>query len=154
MRLSRRFAEATYRLYPRVTARAGDQLALRPPTGSIGDLGDGRHCAIVSFRRDGTPVSTPVWFAVADGRVVFRSLASGVKLKRIANNPRVLVAPCTRRGRPTGPAFEGRARVLTEANAQAAAERAIQARFGVGRRLYRRAVDEAPAVYVEVVPVG
>jgi len=154
MGLTQRLADATYRLYPRLTVAAGEEIAARAPTGSLDDLARGRHCAVVSFRRDGTPVSTPVWCAVSDGRVVFRTLASAYKLKRIARGPRVLVAPCTRRGPPTGAPLAGEARVLAGAIEEAAAERAIQTRFGLGRRAYRRAVGEAPAVYVEIRPLA
>jgi PPOX class probable F420-dependent enzyme len=75
----------------------------------------------------------------------------GVKLKRIARNPVVLVAPCTKRGRAVAPPWRGRARILSEEES-AEAERRIQANFGAGRRIYKRAIEGAPAVYVEVVP--
>ena len=79
-------------------ARIGDP-ALRTPRRSRGR----RYCTVVSFRRDGAPVATPVWFGAATtARCYFRSLAESYKIRRIRANPRVLVAPCTRRGRPTG----------------------------------------------------
>jgi PPOX class probable F420-dependent enzyme len=139
MTLSARFADATYRLYPRITVPAGEQLAEQPATGALEDLRGRKYCTVVSFRRDGTPVATPVWFGLDGDRLFFRSLASGAKLKRIRRDARVLVAPCTSRGRPSGPPFEASARVL-------------ERNYGLGRRLYRRAIGDAPAEYVEVVP--
>jgi uncharacterized protein len=113
----------------------------------------GKHCLVVSFRRSGEPVPTPVWFGRRDGRVYFRSEERVGKVKRIRANPRVLVAPCDSRGKPVGSAAEGRARILP-ANEEGAAEAAIQANFGVGRRMYEGVAMSAgpPGVYVEVEP--
>jgi hypothetical protein len=63
----------------------------------------------------------------------------------------VLIAPCTFRGKPTGPPMRGRARILEQADEQAAAERALEGHYGVGRRLYKRVRDPAlEAAYIEV----
>ena len=68
---------------------------------------------LTTYRRDGTPVGTPVNIAV-DGDLAFvRTWDATWKLKRIRNNPEVEVAPCTVRGKPTGPAMRTRARVLS-----------------------------------------
>ena len=58
---------------------------------------------------------------------------------------------CMARGRPLAPPFAGRARILSGAEAEAA-ERWIQANYGAGRRAYERAIRDADARYVEVVP--
>ena len=64
---------------------------------------------LTTYRRDGTPVGTPVNIAV-DGDLAFvRTWDAAWKLKRIRNNPEVEVAPCTVRGKPTGPAIRARA---------------------------------------------
>ena len=75
------------------------------------------------------------------------------KVKRMRANSRVLVAPCDNRGKPKGPAAEGRARILPAAEEESA-ERAIQANFGLGRRMYEGiSMNLGPeAVYVEVTP--
>ena len=58
---------------------------------------------LTSYRRDGTPVGTPVSLAVVGERAFVRSPGNGWKVKRIGRNPHVAIAPCTVRGRPTGP---------------------------------------------------
>ena len=67
---------------------------------------------LTTFRRDGTPVPTPVW-VVRDGPElrVWTNPQAG-KVKRIRRNGSVLLAPCTRRGKPLGRAVPGTARVL------------------------------------------
>ena len=68
---------------------------------------------LTTFRRDGTPVETPVNIAVDGDRAFIRSWDSAGKVKRIRNNPEVTIAPCTVGGRPTGPPITARARILT-----------------------------------------
>jgi PPOX class probable F420-dependent enzyme len=80
-----------------------------------------RTVALTTFRRDGTPVSTPVSIAVDGDRAVFRSFAKAGKTHRIRRDPAVEVAPSTFGGRPTGPAVRGTARMLEGAEAQVAA---------------------------------
>src|SRR5919112_1001238 len=55
----------------------------------------GSHWAVrlTTFRRDGTPVSTPVNVAVEGDRAVFRTYEQAGKFKRLRNDPRVEVAP-------------------------------------------------------------
>jgi PPOX class probable F420-dependent enzyme len=149
--LSERFGQAANRLYPRLTRRADADVARGAPAGGVHVLAGHKYCTVVSYRRSGEPVATPVWFGVADGRVYFRSLDGAAKLKRIARNPDVLVAPCTPRGTPTAPAFAGRARLLPAAEA-AEAECRIQDNYGPGRRAYEWAIRDAAARYVEIVP--
>lgn len=112
----------------------------------------GRYCLLISYRADGTAVPTPVWFALSGDRVVVRTGADAYKIKRIRRTPGVLVVPSTSRGRPTGAAMLGSARVI-DRNEEAAAEYALRARHGLLRRVYSTTVDDhLPTVYLEVGP--
>jgi uncharacterized protein len=71
-----------------------------------------RTVLLTTLRRDGTPVKTPVHIAVEGDRAFIRSWDTAGKVKRIWNNPEVAIAPCTARGRPTGPAIPARAGIL------------------------------------------
>jgi uncharacterized protein len=144
------FGRTTNRLYPRFTHDAGPDLVAGERAEGLEEVTGGRYCTVVSFRRDGTPVATPVWFGLSGGALFFRSLADSYKIRRIRSDPRVLVAPCSRRGRPTGLPFEGRARILEGEGEEAAAEAAIQANFGAIRAGYEVAIRDAEARYVEV----
>jgi PPOX class probable F420-dependent enzyme len=68
---------------------------------------------LTTYRRDGTPVATPVSIAVAGDRAYVRSFERAWKTRRIRNNPTVTVAASTARGAPTGPAVQATARPLT-----------------------------------------
>jgi PPOX class probable F420-dependent enzyme len=68
---------------------------------------------LTTYRRDGTPVATPVSIAVDGERAYVRSFERAWKTRRIRNNPAVTVAPSTARGTPTAAAMEATARPLT-----------------------------------------
>jgi len=84
------------------------------PNTHIATLADEQFISLTTFRRDGRAVATPLW-VVADGDqlLIWTGPRSG-KVKRIRNNPKVTVAPSTRRGKPTGPSFDATARFLPE----------------------------------------
>jgi PPOX class probable F420-dependent enzyme len=71
-----------------------------------------KYISLETYRRNGTPVRTPVWFAEADGVLYVYSLANAGKVKRIRANPRVRVAPCDLRGNLRGEWLEAEARVV------------------------------------------
>jgi PPOX class probable F420-dependent enzyme len=77
-------------------------------------LADGRCISLTTFKRDGTPVATPMW-VVRDGtRLFVRTGATTWKVKRLRRDPRVLVAPCDSRGKLQGPQVEGTGRIAEE----------------------------------------
>jgi PPOX class probable F420-dependent enzyme len=82
---------------------------------------------LTTYKRDGTPVATPVNLAVAGNHAYFRSYDKAWKTKRIAHNPEVELAPSSVRGQPTGPALRARARLLE-------GDEAKQARRAIARR--------------------
>jgi PPOX class probable F420-dependent enzyme len=76
---------------------------------------------LTTYRRDGTPVATPLSLAVDGDHGYVRTWHTAGKAKRLRNDPRVTVAPSTARGRLTGPALDGEARRLDGAEARHAA---------------------------------
>ncbi len=68
-------------------------------TSTFATLGDERFLSLTTFRKSGVPVSTPVWVGRdGDALIVTTPEASG-KVKRLRNNPRVDIRPCSRMGR-------------------------------------------------------
>ena len=57
--------------------------------------------------RVASAVATPVWFGEDEDKIYVMTRSDSGKYKRIRNNPQVLVAPCTMRGKITGPDFRG-----------------------------------------------
>jgi uncharacterized protein len=77
-------------------------------------LSAGKYILLTTYRRDGTPVATPLWFAPDGAALVVWTVTASWKVKRIRNNPEVSVAPCTMRGKPLGLAVAGRAEILDQ----------------------------------------
>lgn len=73
---------------------------------------DQKYISLTTFRKTGVAVPTPVWFAESDGHLYVMTRSDMGKTKRIRNNPRVQIAPCTMRGKVTGPEFAATARIL------------------------------------------
>ena len=151
MGLIERMAKASDRFYDRMRSGDADSVADAEPTGTIDDLKGRKYCVLVSYRKNGQPIPSPLWFGVAAGKLYFQTSATGYKVKRITNNPEVRVAPCTSRGKPLGPPFLGKARVVPESEA-ATAERALRSNYGLSRRVYMSFVGSVDAVYIEVAP--
>jgi uncharacterized protein len=85
---------------------------------------------LITFKRDGTRVATPVSIAFDGDRAFFRSYDKAWKTKRIRHNQSVEAAPATIRGRPTGPSVQARAVLLAGDQAEIAA-RALARRHRV-----------------------
>lgn len=71
-----------------------------------------KYISLTTFRKNGTAVRTPVWFGEEDDKLYVMTRSDMGKFKRIRNNPQVMVAPCTMRGKVIGPDFRATARIL------------------------------------------
>ncbi len=101
----------------------------------VDEIGRSSYVSLTTFRKDGTPVATPVWHVMTDGEIFMVSDADAGKVKRIRNNGRVVVTVCDIRGRikPDAASAEGTARLLDETRTEAG--RALIARKYLMSRL-------------------
>ena len=138
------------RMLDRFRSPKAARVADEAPTGRIDDFRGRKYCVLVSYRKNGEAVPSPLWFGIGNGKLYVHT--GGFKIKRIERNPRVLVAPCTFRGRPVGPPVAGTARVLSSGT-HGDAERWIQANYGLSRRVYYRLTGmHDVGAYIEVTP--
>jgi PPOX class probable F420-dependent enzyme len=146
-------AVALARLAARGEPRGARQISRVPRSGSLRSLGSRKRTLLVSYRRDGTPVPTPVWAAPAGGALYVRSERGSGKVKRLRADARVLIAPCTARGRPLGAPLEASAAVLGPEE-ELLAERILADRYGLGRALFERAMDlmRVDMCYLKLTP--
>ena len=146
-------AVALARLAARGEPRGARQISRVPRSGSLRSLGSRKRTLLVSYRRDGTPVPTPVWAAPAGGSLYVRSERASGKVKRLRADARVLIAPCTARGRPLGAPLEASAAVLGPEE-ELLAERILAYRYGLGRALFERAMDlmRVDMCYLKLTP--
>jgi PPOX class probable F420-dependent enzyme len=99
-------------------------------THALEELGGARYALLRSFRRDGTPVDTPIWFGLDGDAVVFRTKV-GPKTRRLAARRDVELTRCDYRGRvqPGAATVAGRATVLSGTDAERA-NRVLHQRYG------------------------
>jgi len=96
-----------------------------------------KYCLLVTYRRSGEPVPTPVWFGLDDaGCIYVRTPTDSGKVKRVRADSRVLVGPANARGKPLGPLAQGNARVVVGMAERDDAECTVQANYGLGRRVF------------------
>jgi PPOX class probable F420-dependent enzyme len=82
------------------------------PTSIPSEIHGQKYISLATFRKSGAAVYTPIWFAEENGRLYFMTSSKTGKYKRIRNNPRAKIAPCTMRGKITGPEFPATVRIL------------------------------------------
>ena len=87
--------------------------------------------SLVTFRRNGTEVATPVWFAALGARLYVVSSGDAGKVKRLRNTPRARVAPSNGRGRVQGAWQPATARLVTEPQMIDRAREALRAKYGL-----------------------
>jgi PPOX class probable F420-dependent enzyme len=153
----RQLIDLGYRLMDAGRSRKAAEIARQPPTANgFEGLRGARQGLVVTFKRSGEPVPTPVNVGMDDaGRVYFRAEPTAWKVRRIQNNPRVLVGPCNMRGKPTGPLAEGTARVLT-GDEVARGESAVAGGWSAAMRPLEKSLDalKIPMAYVEITPAA
>jgi PPOX class probable F420-dependent enzyme len=101
---------------------------------TVAELGAETYLSLVSYKRDGTPVATPLWVAADGDALVLWTVAKSWKVQRIRRNPQVTVTPCTVRGKLTGETVAGRAEVMP-ATESARVRRLIKRKYGLTGRL-------------------
>src|SRR6478735_866547 len=134
----------------------GGGSAVTAPAAALAPFVRQRTILLTTYRRDGTPVGTPVSIAVEGNHAFVRTYSSAWKVKRLRRNPEVTIAPSTLRGTPTGPALRARARLLSGAESEHAG-RALARKdpilHGLLVPLVHR-LQRTTTLHYELVPLG
>jgi len=93
-------------------------------------LGRSSYLLVTTFRKDGTPVPTPVWVGRDGDELIVWTQSTAGKVKRIRNNPTVELAECDFRGRPRGETVKGTARILDEDGTERG-RRVLRKKYGI-----------------------
>jgi uncharacterized protein len=112
------------------TSTHGSQSGTRARVPYLAQLSTAKYMLLTTFKRDGTPVATPVHVAVESGRAYFRTWNPSGKWKRLRHTQRVLIAPCTIRGHSNSPPGGATARLLSGAESAHAA-RALARKYPI-----------------------
>ena len=93
--------------------------------------GDTRYLALTTYRRDGRPVTTPVWAAPLNGNLYVVTARSTGKVRRLRATDRIRFAPSNMNGRRIlGAWHEGSGRVVEDEQRRGEALAALQRKYG------------------------
>ncbi|MGV0749383.1 PPOX class F420-dependent oxidoreductase [Mycolicibacter minnesotensis] len=140
--------------------RHPDAFDIADPTGTdFTGFDKSRQILLVTFKRSGEAMPSPINHGVDAGKLYVRTDASTGKVKRIRNNPNVVVVPSSLRGKPEGQPVAAIARILPESD-HAQAERAIAVNWSPVMRIFERGLDKGsaaaglPIAYIEITPAS
>ena len=87
-----------------------------PLNNNDNSLETGKYICILTYKKNGDGVSTPVWFIRKDNKIYIRTSNQSGKVKRIKNNNNVLYALCNISGRIKGEWHSGVAKIEPDVN--------------------------------------
>ncbi|WP_433383487.1 PPOX class F420-dependent oxidoreductase [Actinoplanes sp. CA-142083] len=98
------------------------------------EIAASKQISLTTYRKDGTPVATPVWHVAEGDKLTTVSVADAWKVKRLRRNPHVEVVACDLRGRvrPGAQAVKGTAVVLPPSETESA-RRLMESRYVTAR---------------------
>jgi PPOX class probable F420-dependent enzyme len=107
-----------------------------PPSNWISVLSGNGYISLETYRRNGQPVATPVWFTIDhNNKVIYVITRTETgKIKRLRNNSNVRIVPCGMRGQPKGEWLNGRATFATQEQQQIALKQRNK-KYGLKARL-------------------
>ena len=129
-------------------------------TTSFPTLQGHQYMNLITFRKNGQSVTTPVWFAQKGERLYVVTGRTSGKVKRIRNSSRVQVGPADRVGKPLGPTAEATARIVS-AEEEQHANTLLNQKYGLAKyafdaaakliQLFRGPTERA---YLEIIPLA
>ena len=95
---------------------------------------DQKYINLETYKKDGTPIRTPVWFVIDTDLIYVITRDSTGKVKRLKNNQSVRIVPCSFKGQSKNGWVNGMAEKITGEKA----DKAIKLRkkkYGMSARL-------------------
>ena len=72
-----------------------------------------KYINLETYKKDGTPIRTPVWFVIDKNLIYVITRDSTGKVKRLRNNQNVRIVPCSFKGEPKNEWVKGAAEKIT-----------------------------------------
>jgi len=119
-------------------------------------LGDEKYVLLTTYKRDGTPVATPVWAAPLEtGEFGFWTSSGSGKAKRLAHTSRVAIQPCDARGKvkPGSEQIEATAR-LVEGDEMDEIQRKIKEKYGLMTKVTKALGSVGGVIKRNRIPYG
>jgi uncharacterized protein len=102
--------------------------------GNLAAFANEKYLNLMTYKRDGTGVATPLWFVETGGTIYVYTLADAWKVKRVRNNPKVRIAPCDVRGKLKGEWVDAQARIVNE-NEATTAHQLLDKKYGLLKKI-------------------
>src|SRR5262245_29887671 len=120
---------------------------------------DSRYLALTTYRRDGRPVTTPVWAASLDGKLYVVTAKTTGKFRRVRATSRVRFAPSNMNGRRIlGEWQEGVGSIVEDEQRRSEALAALQRKYGwqlsLAMLIYRIRGLHRERVVLELLPAA
>ena len=93
-----------------------------------------KYINLETYKNDGTPIRTPVWFVIDNDLIYVITMESTGKVKRLKNNQEVRIVSCSFKGKPKNGWVKAKAEKITGEEA----DKAIKLRkkkYGMSGRL-------------------
>ena len=74
---------------------------------------DQKYINLETYKNDGTPIRTPVWFVIDNDLIYIITRDSTGKVKRLGNNQNVRIVPCSFKGEPKNDWVKGKTEMIT-----------------------------------------
>jgi len=102
--------------------------------GRASDLSDEKYIVLETYRKNGNPVRTPVWFVQDDGTLYVRTGTKSGKVKRLRRNPALKLAPSNGRGDPKGAWIDAKATFANDQERKVSLDR-LKQKYGLQWRM-------------------
>jgi hypothetical protein len=97
---------------------------------SLQQLAAEPYVSLVTFRRNGNGVPTPLWIAADDGKLYAFTDGTSAKMKRLKVTNRIQLAACDARGKVKSGYIEGQARRVEDRAIMERAMAALARKYG------------------------
>ncbi|MEE2782418.1 MAG: PPOX class F420-dependent oxidoreductase [Pseudomonadota bacterium] len=98
---------------------------------STTQLQSARYVSLVTYRKSGKEVATPVWAAFEDDTFYIFSAGEAGKVKRLRNSDKARIAKCDGRGKLLGEWYEAKAYLIKDLTLTDTALAALRRKYGV-----------------------
>jgi uncharacterized protein len=88
------------------------------------------YVSLITFRRNGKGVATPIWIAPSEGKLYAFTDGTSAKMKRLKVTDRIRIAACDARGNVKGEYADGKARRVEDRPVVERAMAALTRKYG------------------------
>ena len=111
------------------------------------EFADKEYINLITFRKDNTPVPTPVWLSSLEGCLVVTTNLNAGKVKRIRNNGLATIYVTNQNGsEKLSEAIDVKASLIDNEEEKQLGIKSIQKKYGAMAKIFMRGPDEVRAI--------